>query len=301
MGDMHLANKGLYGKATDYVSNLYQMEDVAGRIVMYKILREQHGLGAKEAKSAVVSIMPDYTKPLPEGFRMLRDSGVAPFISWSYYTLPAITKALLTKGGALQALKAVSLLGAMEYMMTGMTPLDNIPFLNGKKPEDLKGRGVGIWKEGDNITTVKADKWIPYLGLLAPVNYARGMGGGVTTNALWSLATATSNGASGMTRFYDNYPVTRKDKSFGDKLLDYGKHFSEGFVPIPQEAYNAVNFGVAMTRDEKKRRNSAVMLPKGGGQEVLKLLGINAGTYSRSGLKKEQAKKITLYLIFVFH
>ena len=289
MGEMHVANRSLYSKATDKVSNWYQMEDVASRIVMYKILREQYGLEAKEAKSAVVSIMPDYTKPLPEGFRKLRDSGISPFISWSYYTLPAITKALLTKGGAWQATKVIATLGALEYATTGMTPLDNIPFLNGKKPEDLKGRGVGIGMGGGETHTVKVDKWIPYLGLLDPINYAKGMFSGVTTSLAHNVMTAGT--PNGLTRLYDNYPVTRKDKSFGDKLIDYGKYFGQAYVPLPQEAYNLTNFAESMMRDEKKRKNSAVMSPKSEKQEIWKLLGVNSSSYSREGLKKEQAKK----------
>ncbi|NCD11052.1 MAG: hypothetical protein EOL93_00745 [Epsilonproteobacteria bacterium] len=289
MGEMNIAGKSLYAKATDKVSHWYQMEDVASRVVMYKILREQHNLSAKEAKSAVTSIMPDYTKPLPEGFRKLRDSGIAPFISWSYYTLPSIAKALKTKGGAIQATKVIATLGAMEYAMTGMTPLDNIPFMDTKKPEDLKGRGVGIGKNGDTINTLKVDKWIPYLGFLDPVNYAKGMFSGVTTSMAHNLMTAGT--PNGVTRMYDNYPVTRKDKSFGDKILDYGKYYSQAYVPVPQEAYNLTNFAESMMRDEKKRKNSVVMLPKSEGQEIWKLLGVNSSSYSRSGLKKEQTKK----------
>ncbi len=289
MGDMNIASKSIYGKATDKVSGWYQMEDVASRITMYKVLREQHGLSARDAKIAVTSIMPDYTKPLPEGWRMLRDSGIAPFISWSYYTLPAIVKALSTKGGATQALKVVAALGALEYATTGLSPLDNIPFLDGKKPEEMKGREIGIIKDGDKITTLKVDKLVPYLGFLDPANYAKGLFSGVTTSLAHDVMTAGS--PNGITRLYDNYPVTRKDKSFGDKLLDYGKHFGEGFVPAPQEAYNVINFGVSMMRDEKKRKNSAVMEPKTKEQELLKLLGINTGGYSRSGLYKEQTKK----------
>ncbi len=289
MGDMHIASKSLYGRATDKVSGWYQMEDVASRITMYKVLREQHGLSAKDAKIAVTSIMPDYTKPLPEGFRMLRDSGVAPFISWSYYTLPSIVKALSTKGGATQALKVVATLGALEYAMTGISPLDNIPFIDGKKPEDMKGREIGINKDGDKITTLKVDKLVPYLGFLDPANYAKGLFSGVTTSLAHNAMTAGT--PNGITRMYDNYPVTRKDKSFGDKLLDYGKYFSQAYVPLPQEVYNATNFVESMVRDEKKRKNSAVMEPKTKTQEVLKLLGVNTGGYSRSGLYKEQTKK----------
>lgn len=289
MGDMHIANKSFYGKWTDKVSNLYQMEDSFGRLAMYHVLRTKYQLGAKEAKSAVVSIMPDYTKPLPEGFRKLRDSGIAPFISWSYYTLPSIVKALKTKGGAIQATKVIALLGALEYWTTGMTPLDNIPFLDGKKPEDLKGRGVGIGKNGDQVHTLKVDKWIPYLGLLDPVNYAKGMFSGVTTSLAHDVMTAGT--PNGVTRMYDNYPVTRKDKSFGDKLLDYGKHFGQAYVPLPQEAYNLTNFAESMMRDKKKRKNSTVMSPKSKKQEIWKLLGVNSSSYSRSGLKKEQGKK----------
>lgn len=289
MGDMHIASRSLYAKATEKVSHWYQMEDVASRITMYKVLREQHGLSVKDAKSAVVSIMPDYTKPLPEGFRMLRDSGIAPFISWSYYTLPSIVKALKTKGGAIQATKVIATLGAFEYAMTGMTPLDNIPFLDGKKPEDLKGRGVGISKNGDQINTIKVDKWIPYLGLLDPINYAKGMFSGVTTSFAHNVMTAGT--PNGITRMYDNYPVTRKDKSFGDKLLDYGKYFGQAYVPAPQEAYNLTNFAESMMRDKKKRKNSQVMLPKSEKQEIWKLLGVNSSSYSSSGLRKEQTKK----------
>lgn len=73
--------------------------------------------------------------------------------------------------------------------------------------------------------------------------------------------------------------------------MDYGKYYSQAYVPLPQELYNVSNFAESMMRDEKKRKNSAVMEPKTKEQELLKLLGINTGGYSRSGLYKEQTKK----------
>jgi len=121
----YLAKSSMLARADKFAQDAYQNGDVINRIAMYSHLREKLSLEPDEARKMVLSVMPDYSKPMPKGYRVLRDTGVSPFISWSYYTVPTIYKLLKTKQGSVQMLKAMGALSAMEWVLTQgeITPL----------------------------------------------------------------------------------------------------------------------------------------------------------------------------------
>ncbi len=286
-GQQKLTRNTALGKLDRFAEDMYHGEDAIGKISMYAHLRGKVGMSEDEARKAVLTIIPDYSKPMPKGYRVLRDTGISPFISWSYYTMPAIWKLLKTKKGAKQASIAIGTLAGLEYVLTGgeVTPLDNLPFVNGSKPSDFKGRRFGVGKHGDTITTIKTDRWIPYVELSSPVNFLISNVSGPTTNAIVNLLTAPSK--AGMINPYYGRPITYKNKSTGQKSYDYAKYLTQSYVPLPAQLYTGWNTAETMLRSKKNRRRNKVVEPRSTFQELMKNIGLNSLSYSKSQAIKE--------------
>jgi len=213
----------------------------------------------------------------------MRDSSIAPFISWSYYTMPSIVKMLGTKEGAKNATKVIGFLAGMEYVLTqgDITPLDNIPFIDTNKPEDMKGRRFGVNKDGSDIDTVKTDRMIPYAELQNPLNYAKSNLSGMLPNLFYSM--------NGM-QMYNGRPITYKNKSAGDKTIDWVKHIAGQYTPVPAPVMSGINMADNAIRGKERTRTNKTIEPRTMPQSMLQLLGINALTYDKRNLKKEQMK-----------
>ena len=282
--------KGLLAGMDKFAQDAYHNGDAINRIAMYSHLRQKIKLEPDEARKMVLAVMPDYSKPMPAGYGWLRDSGVSPFISWTYYTMPTVIKMIRTKQGATQATKALATLSLLEWVLTGgeITPLDNVPFMDTKKPKDFKGRRFAISADKDKITTVKTDRWIPYVELLNPINFGISMFSGPTTKMVTNLGTLGSQ--NGMVDTYTGRPVTYASKSAGLRAYDYFKYLTQSYVPLPAQAYTGWNIGESMLKDKKKRKTNRVSTPRTPTQEALKFSGLNSLTYSKKGLKHEQRK-----------
>ncbi len=299
-----VVKKGILGKTDEVMSKAYQMEDNFNRLSFYLTLRH-NGKDSKTAKQMVDFMLPDYTRPLPKGWRFLRDSSIAPFISWSYYTMPSIVKMMgrkhtfnfrgkertlcsPTSRGAGNAAKVIALLSGIEMLATRgeVTPLDNIPFMDGNKPEDFKGRRIAIGKDGNEINTIKTDRMIPYAELQNPPNYAKSLFSGILPNLF-----STINGS----QMYNGRPITYKNKDGSDKAIDWIKHLAKQYVPVPVPAMNVVDLVDSATRNKRKRRRSDVIQPRSSLQELFKQIGFNTMTFDKAKLKREQRRKKTRY------
>ena len=287
-GQQKIEKKGVLGKLDKFTEDMYHGEDAINKIAMYAHLRSKVGMSADEARKAVLTIIPDYSKPMPKGYRVLRDTGISPFISWSYYTMPAIFKLMKTKQGAKKASLAMGTLAGLEYVLTGgaVTPMDNLPFVNGNKPSDFKGRRFGVGRDGDKITTLKTDRWIPYIELLNPPNFVGSNLSGVSSNMFFNSITAMA-GKRGMQDMYYGRPITYDKKSTGQKAYDYAKYLTQSYVPLPAQLYTGWNTAESMLRSKKNRRRNKVVEPRTPVQEALKNIGLNSLTYSRSQARKE--------------
>ena len=283
---------GLLGKADELASKSYQMEDNFNRLSFYLTLRHT-GRDAKTSKQMVDFMLPDYSKPLPKGWRLARDTSIAPFISWSYYTMPSIAKALGTVKGAKgfgrfsrgqkSVAKVVGLLSLMEYALSNgeITPLDNLPFYNGSKPEDFKGRRFVIGKDGDTYNTLKVDRMLPYAELKSPLNYAKSQVSGILPNLLYTL-----NGQ----KMYNGRPITYKNKSAGDKAVDWMKYLTQQYAPLPMPVANTIDAIDATVRSKKSRKRNDTIKPRSSAQVLLKNIGINTIGYSKRGAERENSR-----------
>jgi len=286
-----IRKRGLLSKMDKFAQDAYHNGDVINRIAMYTHLRDKLGKSPDEARKAVLSLMPDYSKPMPKGYRILRDTGISPFISWTYYTMPAVIKQMKTKTGAKQMAKVVGLVSAMEYILTEgeVKPWDNLPFVEGNKPNSFTGRRFAVGKNGSKIETVKMDRWIPYLELQDPMNFVMGQLGGPTVKAFTNLGTAMSKG--GMVDTYSGRGVTSQNKPLGDRIYDNSKYLIQNYVPLPAQAYSSYDFIESISRSKKKRRKNSVIDPRTTNQSILKLLGLNTMTFDKDNLKRERKKK----------
>ena len=289
MGDVGVSGTSTYAKVMNKASEYYQLEDSVARLAMYKTLREKYKMGAEESLSAVSAIIPDYTKPIPRGWKALRDFGVSPFISWTYYTMPNVIRALNTRQGAVQAAKVIAALGAIEYATTGISPIDNVWGVDGQKPDSYKRRELGVHKSGDEISNIKVNRWIPYFELLEPVNFVKSQFAGVGTNLAVEGGQALLGGGKQTHKLYNGMPITRPNKTTGQQAYDIVKHIGSSYAPVPQQIWHGVELAESMAREKQNRKNTRAHVPRTTTQEVLRFLGLNSKTYSRSGLAAERA------------
>lgn len=285
----------MLGKIDKFTEDAYQAEDHINRLAMYIHMRTKGKMSNVDAVRAVNSIMPDYTAPMPRGIRMFRDSGISPFISWTYYTVPNMFKLMKTKQGAVQMTKALATIGGLSYLATGIDPLENVSVLpdglefwrDGEVPDDFAGRRIPVAKNGDKIDTVKVDRYIPYLELMtSPLNFGASQISGVSSNALVNAVTAPS----GMRDIYNGRLVTRDSKSGGQQAYDHAKHAITTYGVLPQTAVTGANIIESMVRDSNNRKNDDVTNPRTTPQELMKLIGLNTMTYNKSNAVKEHNK-----------
>ncbi len=288
--DAGFIKKGL-SKADEITSYLYQAEDYVHRLTMYKTLRDKFKMSKEEARSAVESIMPDYTKPMPKGWRFLRDTGISPFISWTYYVMPTVAKLVASKQGAKQVAKLMGTIYGISWLASGINPIENmpIPFRDEKVPDSYKGARIPISKNGDEITTIKLDRIIPYMEAgMSPINFIRNTFAGVTTGATYTAWTGTGDGSA--KQLYMDAPITRASKPVGQQAIDWGKHITQNYVPLPQQLYSGMDVldSIVRSKDNRSRGNETV--PRTTPQNILRLLGINTLTYDKHKLEQKQAK-----------
>ncbi|WP_456390344.1 hypothetical protein [Hydrogenimonas sp.] len=268
--------RGTLGKVDDWVSNLYQTEDGVNKLAMFSFLREK-GWSVNDARHAVESIMPDYNAPMPKGWRFLRDTGVSPFISWSYYTFPKILHMVTSKHGAINTATALGAMYGYSYYATGIAN----PWSD-DLPDDFKASRLPIGKDGDAIHTLKVDRINPYLQFLHPYNYFQETFSGVTTQLPFTMR--------GL-QMYNGRPITYDNKPKAQQVYDVAKHIVQNYTPIPQELNNLWGLAESMVRDKRNRKTSNEVLPRTTGQELLKVLGLNTLSYDKAQVRRNRDKK----------
>lgn len=273
------------GAVADKAGALYAGEDNVGRLALFSHYIDK-GLDPKSAKIATNSWIPDYSRQMPAGMRALRDSGIAPFISWSYYVMPAMGRYLARHpvDGAKKILPMLAALGYWQYKVTG----EANPYSD-KIPDDIKGRSVAVWRDGDRVRTIKMDRYLPYMNLTAPANYAKGLASGPATQGAYALFSMMADGKPRM--LYNNRPITKDTKPIPAQAYDYLNWLLQGFTPMPGGVSSGINLVSDLSRDEASRKRNNVMLPKTKAQSVAKFLGFNSADYSVSGQMKDAAKK----------
>lgn len=259
---------GLLNKIDDKLSSLYQGEDDIMRFSLLKALVD-NGSDFNKALIKVNNTIPDYTKPMSRMAILGRNSMLTPFISWTYYSTPILLKQM-----AEQPIRAVALFG-MLYAINKAMGID--PY----NEEDISQKNfamkrIPIYKNGDEVTTIKVDRWIPHGEMFSPFDFVKNL----TSGGAWSGAYGVLNNRD----MYYGGKITYKDGA--DKAYDLTKNAMQQITPdVLDGIYNLVETKV---RNKDKRINNPVNIPRTTTQELLKLIGLNTLTYN----KAEQKNKI---------
>ena len=242
-GENSLISKSA-NKFDDWISDIYQGEDNVMRYVAFAS-HLKNGMSIKEAKLITNSLMPDYTKQIPFGIRVLRDSAISPFISWNYYVMPLLAKLSATPAGATHILGSFALLSGIGMSFN--------PTKSKDKPDRSFGAFVDIGKKGDTRTQLKVDRMLPQLQMVRPSSYASELLLQSPVLQAFSDAKSLLNGDT-PTNLYFNKPITFKNKNTQSKALDYAKHFGQTYTPTPQAAWNLLEYMRALLQSENARR-----------------------------------------------
>lgn len=141
--------------------------------------------------------------------------------------------------------------------------------------QNFSMKRIPIYKNGDEVTTIKVDRWIPHGDILSPLDFIKNL----TSFGAWSPI-------KDIPRNQDSYfggKITNKEGA--RKAYHLAKYGAQQITPDILD--NAYNLAESQVMDSKKRSTNAVTKPRTTAQELLKFLGINAMTYD----KANQAKK----------
>ena len=110
------------GKAVRKTSNVaqtfYRVEDEVFKMALYRMARRK-GLSNTEARDYTLNFFFDYGE-VPQGIKLLRDSSLLPFVSYTYKAIPAVLRGALTRPHRFLAVTGLMYaLNAMSYAMLG--------------------------------------------------------------------------------------------------------------------------------------------------------------------------------------
>ena len=110
------------GKAVRKTSNVaqtfYRVEDEVFKMALYRMARSK-GLSNTEARDYTLNFFFDYGE-VPQGIKFVRDTGILPFVSYTYKAIPAVLRGALTRPHRYLAVTGLMYaLNAMSYAMLG--------------------------------------------------------------------------------------------------------------------------------------------------------------------------------------
>ena len=281
---------GVLRKIGKFANDMYGAEDDVARLTMFNALLKK-GKTPQEAKEFTNLLMPDYTRYMPPAIRKIKDLGIAPFISWTYYVIPSVFKLAGTKTGLNNIASTFALMFAGSYLMTGINPFGK------DMPDNNKGKYLPVYKKGDTVTSLKIDRVIPYAEWLNPMHF-----GEAPLEAMGTMATAPIVKAVSDTKNlilnrkipindFTNRPVTYSNKPLGEKTYDISKYMVQQHTPLPATASNVWNFIESLARTQKQRKTNDTFVPRSTTQEIIKLLGPNLSNHSIKGLNADRKRK----------
>lgn len=260
--------KNAFQKVDEVTSNWYQGEDNIMRFSMLKSLTES-GISFDDAIKQINNTIPDYTKPMSQWARFGRDSMLTPFISWTYYATPIILKQMKDKPERIAAIY-----GAL-YGMNQLMGID--PFNEKDIPQqNFSMKRIPIYKNGNEVTTIKVDRWIPHNDILNPLDFIKNL----TSGGAWTpIGDIPRNRNS-----YFGGKITHNEGAL--KAYDLTKYGIQQITPDALD--NVYNFIESKVMSEKKRTKNPVIKPRTTTEELLKNVGLNVMTYN----KANQARKV---------
>ena len=109
---------GIPGKISDTMQTAYRVEDEVFKMALYRMARSK-GLSNTEARDYTLNFFFDYGE-VPQGIKFVRDTGLLPFVSYTYKAIPAVLRGALTRPHRYLAVTGLMYaLNAMSYAMLG--------------------------------------------------------------------------------------------------------------------------------------------------------------------------------------
>lgn len=244
---------------------LYSLEDDVSRLSLYMHYRKQ-GLDQADALKQSSKVVFDYSKRMPSFLRGLRDSGVVPFISWTYKALP-----LMVETAAKRPSRYVALVGA--YMAWEHAMNDG-----NEKPEFMRGKSLTIGNIGDRSIQVRTSSLTPYFDWFTEPGEA------VKQLALGGIPQKAVEGLTGR-QFWNDQKITYRD-GWG-AVGDYAKWGVNSLTPMPSYLDKVYNVGEAVANGGEQVRRNKLFYPRSTAEAGAGLFGLNIKSYS----KKEQRKR----------
>ena len=105
-------------KTAKFAQKSYRVEDEVFKLALYKRGKDA-GLSPREAADYALSFMFDYSE-IPQGVKWLRDTGILPFVSYTYKAIPALARAALTRPHKVLAVTGfMHGINALSYALLG--------------------------------------------------------------------------------------------------------------------------------------------------------------------------------------
>ncbi len=200
------------------VFDAYQKEDEVFKLGIYDHYLKE-GMSPADARKATEKIVFDYAKKLPRGVEFLRDTGLIPFVTWSYRSLPMFADVLA---------KRPAQLGATAGALAA---------LNGGDDDKLTQPTVG----GSKLSSAN---WTPYMEYLHPQEYLKDQ----TLSGIPQQAAAIVSGNE--LKYGRMRTLDRKGTEPIDSLMGRAKAVKD-LLPIP-DVYNDLFDIYTDVRDGKR-------------------------------------------------
>jgi hypothetical protein len=267
---------GMASQLHNKAGELYQFEDDIVRFALFKQLTEE-GLNSAQAIDKIGTIIPDYTKPMSAAAAFLRRYGVAPFVSFPYYSFPIMANQVARRPSRVIAL------GATIYGLYAASGID--PFNEEDAPERFRKSYVPIpgLNDGNTKYGYKYDRQIPHLELLRPQKVATDLiwGGNPYIGAGGHIIGLTED--NGGYAPYFNSKITHNKGARGK--YDILKSAAKSFVlpdfldPMIDGAEKQILGEKAKTHPVYKRKNLI--------QDLANSAGVNTMAYDAKAQKKK--------------
>lgn len=248
---------------------LYSLEDDIARLSLYMHYRKK-GLSQAQAMKESGKVVFDYTKRMPPLLRGLRDTGLVPFVSWTYKSLPLMFSTMFQRPS-----RYAAAVGA--YVL-----IDEA--LNGKneKPEFMRGKYITINRSGKESQQLRIASMTPYFDWITEPTEAlkQQMVGGLP---LKPVEFATGR------QFWNDQKITYRDGK--GAVLDYGLWTANNLLPTPAYIQKVYNVGEAVANDGRQHKRNKLFKPRSTAEAAAGLFGFNVRTYDQAEQRSRDREK----------
>lgn len=248
---------------------MYSLEDDVSRLALYMHYRKE-GKTIPEAMKLTSRVVFDYTKRMPPLIRGMRDTGLVPFISWTYKAIPLMFNTMFQRPSRYAALVGLYAL------------LDNQINDGAEKPEFMRGKYMTLHSNSKDSMQLRVQSMTPYFDWITePIESVRQLAlGGVPQKAIEGLTNR---------QFWNDQKISYREGL--EKAADYGLWTFNSILPTPAYLGKVYNVGEAVANDGKQVRRNKLFEPRSTAEAAAGLFGFNVRTYNKHEQKKRSIEE----------